>query len=138
MKRLTDKHESLYSIEKLNAWAHMLDIGKHDSYETPPDLPYFRGKAAKKGVLSPESAAASSPGASSSSSSDAGAGPSGTGVSPGKRINMRTQLLSQMEQWHCLLEKVASQSSSMTSFKPPYLQISIVTRSISDLTYIPN
>ena len=44
VQKLKEKHGSLYSIEKLNAWAHMIDIGKHDSYETPPDLPYFRGK----------------------------------------------------------------------------------------------
>lgn len=108
VQKLKDKHGPLYSIEKLNAWAHMINIGKHDSYETPPDLPYFRGKAAKK-TPSPESVdtSNSNPGTSTSAgcSSDSGASPAGTGVSPAKLINMRTQLLSQMEQWHSLLEK---------------------------------
>ena len=34
VKELQEKHASHYSIEKLNAWAHLLHIGKHDSYET--------------------------------------------------------------------------------------------------------
>ena len=107
VQKLKEKHGSLYSIEKLNAWAHMIDIGKHDSYETPPDLPYFRGKL-KPGIKapSPESVASSCSGASAGSSCDGGAGPSGTSVSPAKRISMRTQLLSQMDHaWHSLLEK---------------------------------
>ena len=41
VKELQEKHASHYSIEKLNAWAHLLHIGKHNSYETPPNLPYF-------------------------------------------------------------------------------------------------
>ena len=107
VQKLKEKHGSLYSIEKLNAWAHMIDIGKHDSYETPPDLPYFRGKL-KPGIKapSPESVASSCSGASAGSSCDGGAGPSGTSVSPAKRISMR-KLLSQMDQWHSLLEKAA-------------------------------
>ena len=107
VQKLKDKHGSLYSIEKLNAWAHMITL-ENTTHETPPDLPYFRGKAAKK-TPSSESVATSnsSTGASTStgSSNDGGAGPSGTGVSPAKRIVMCTQLLSQMDQWHSLLEK---------------------------------
>ena len=35
-----DKHGLLYGIEKLNSSGHtcMVNIGKHDSYENPPDL----------------------------------------------------------------------------------------------------
>lgn len=35
---LRGKHSSQYSTEKLSAWIH---IGKHDSLDTPPNLPYF-------------------------------------------------------------------------------------------------
>lgn len=90
VKKLKEKHKSLYSVEKLNAWAHMIDIGKHESYDVPPDLPYFRGKHSSGSTpITP-----SDPSPSSVSS-----------ASPSKRIDMRTQLLSQMEKWHSLLEK---------------------------------
>ena len=45
VKQLKDKHGSKYSIEQLNAWAHMISVGKHCSFEDPPNLPYFVGKA---------------------------------------------------------------------------------------------
>ena len=28
--------------KKLNAWAHLIQMGKHGSYDCPPDLPYFK------------------------------------------------------------------------------------------------
>jgi hypothetical protein len=87
--RLKEKHASLYSVEKLNARAHMIDIGKHDSYDVPPDLPYFRGRITKSPTT---------PGSSPQPVTSCSA-------SPSKRISMRTQLLSQMEKWHTLLEK---------------------------------
>ena len=40
VKELKEKHAASYSIEKLNTWAH-LHMGKHDSHETPSNLPYF-------------------------------------------------------------------------------------------------
>ena len=86
VKKLKEKHKSLYSVEKLNAWAHMIDIGKHKSHDAPPDLPYFHGK---QYPITP-----SDPSASSVSS-----------ASPSTHIDMGTQLLSQMEKWHSLLEK---------------------------------
>ena len=88
VKRLKEEHKSFYSVEKLNAWAHMLAIGKHDSYHVPPDLPYFRGKHSSSGSTSLSPPA-----------------PSPSSASPSKRIDMRTQLLLQMEKWYSLLEK---------------------------------
>ena len=38
---LQRKHAAKYSNEPYNAWTHLLHVGKHDSYETPPKLPYF-------------------------------------------------------------------------------------------------
>ena len=98
VETLKNKHGSLYSIEQLNAWAHMIDVGKSHSYETPPDLPYFRGhKKVREGTAADDSISMS-PRSSSSPVQQAT-------VSPGKRITMRSQLLAQMEQWHSLLEK---------------------------------
>ena len=41
VKKLKDRHGTTYSVEKLNVWAHMLHIERHDSYEVPPNVPYF-------------------------------------------------------------------------------------------------
>ena len=41
VEELKEKRAANYNIEKLNAWAHLLHMGKHNSYETPPNLPYF-------------------------------------------------------------------------------------------------
>ena len=47
--KLREKHEGEFSIEKLNAWAHMIHMGKHASYDNPPDLPYFKKCSKKSG-----------------------------------------------------------------------------------------
>ena len=93
VEKLRDKHGSLYSIEKVNAWVRMINVGKYDSYETPPDLPYFRGhKKVREGtvmILSPRSSLSPVQQA--------------TSVSPGKRITTRTQLLTQDMHLYCLI-----------------------------------
>ena len=52
VKQLQEKHDSQYTVEQFNAWAHLLHMGKHGSYDSPPDLPYFRGY--KKKTQEPE------------------------------------------------------------------------------------
>ena len=42
---LTEKHVTKYSVDQLNTWAHMIQMGKQVSTEVPSALPYF-GKAA--------------------------------------------------------------------------------------------
>ena len=42
VKKLRDKHGSKYSVEQLNAWAHLVNVKKHDSYEHPPLLSWFQ------------------------------------------------------------------------------------------------
>lgn len=87
VKKLKEKHGTKYSVEKLNIWAHMLHIEKHDSEEVPPDLPYFRGRASKSTV--PEG---------SSNKVDAV-------LSPTNRVSLRTECIDQLNKWHDLLEK---------------------------------
>lgn len=41
VEKLREKHGKKFSVEKLNTWAHMINMGKHNSYDTPPNLPYF-------------------------------------------------------------------------------------------------
>lgn len=81
LKELKDKHTGTYTEEKLRAWAHLIQMDKHKSYSLPPDMPYF-----KKG-------------------NTRAASDSTTGVSPCKRVTMRTACIEQMDKWHSLLEK---------------------------------
>lgn len=43
VKQLEEKHDPKYSVEQFNAWAHMINLKKHTSFDSPPNLPYFRG-----------------------------------------------------------------------------------------------
>ena len=52
--KLKNKHAKCFTIEQYNCWAHTLDMGKHDSYDHPPDLPFFVGR--KKPTTSHSSA----------------------------------------------------------------------------------
>jgi len=94
---LTEKHGSKYSVEQLNAWAHMIQMGKHVSTEVPPALPYF-GKGVKR----------------SKEKQEDGTQPSShtsVALSPGKRISLRSECMDQLSKWYSLLEKgVISQS----------------------------
>ena len=83
---LKPMHGNEYPVEKLNAWTHMIH---HNSRDSPPDLPYFRGarktNKQENKYLSEVHA----------------------GMSPGKRIGLRTVCIDQLQKWHCLLEMCA-------------------------------
>lgn len=42
VKKLEEQHRGRYSPEQLRAWAHMIQMSKHDSYDEPPDKPFLR------------------------------------------------------------------------------------------------
>ena len=86
--KLREEHEGEFSIEKLNAWAHMIHMGKHASYDNPPDLPYFK-KCSKK------SGSAAQPTVDQAVSS----------LSPAKRVQLRSECIDQLSKLHSLLEK---------------------------------
>lgn len=98
VKELKDKHGSKYSTEQLNAWAHMISVGKHCSFEDPPNLPYFVGKARsrKDDTADPQHALSMSTDKPSSIA---------VSLSPGKRVSLRTECIDQLSKWHQLLEK---------------------------------
>ena len=60
MDKLKEEHEERFSAEQLRAWAHMIQMKKYESYENPPDKPFF-GKSRKK-ALSTATEAVISPG----------------------------------------------------------------------------
>ena len=86
LKKLKQKHTGSFSEEKIRAWAHLIQMKKHASYDNPPDMPYFK-KGNKK---APDNSAPVSAEA---------------GISPCKKLNMRTACIEQLDKWHGLLEK---------------------------------
>ena len=77
---LKKKHEGgtkVYTPEQLRAWSHLIEMGKHSSYEEPPDKPFFRGR--KKGSVVQVSSHL---------------------VSPVKKVSVRWELIDQLEKWH--------------------------------------
>lgn len=87
---LKEKHGTKYSVEQLNAWAHMIQMGKHVSTEVPPALPYF-GKAPSSKEAGTQPVQLSSP--------------QPVALSPGKRITLRSECIDQLGKWYSLLEK---------------------------------
>ena len=89
IKKLKEKHGDAFSVEKLNCWAHMLNVGRHSSYDEPPDFPFFKRPKNDK------HSGASVSGTSSAVSTAAD--------SPTKRVGLRAQCIDQLSKWHALL-----------------------------------
>ena len=85
VKELKEKHTGTYTEEKLRAWAHLIQMDKHKSYSQPPDMPYFK-KGNKPSCVSDSTTPTH-------------------GISPSKRLTMRTACIEQMDKWHSLLQK---------------------------------
>ena len=76
---LEEKHGGgKFSPEQIRAWAHMIHLKKHMSYDEPPKNPFFKGTA-----------------------------PTTQGMSPVKRITLRSECIDQLEKWHKLMERGA-------------------------------
>ena len=74
---LKQKHGQRYTPVQLNCWAHMIHTHKHDSLDVPPNKPFFGKKKSTDAVA----------------------------VSPGKRINLRSECITQLDKWHQLKER---------------------------------
>lgn len=66
---------NVYTTEQIRVWAHMIQLKQHNSYNEPPDKPFFRHSKCKS------------------------SGSEGT-LSPAKRINLRTKCINQLDKWH--------------------------------------
>ena len=91
-EELQEKHKGTYTPEQLRAWAHMIRLKTHDSLETPPDKPFFRGHK-RKAVVDSQSPSGKVPESKRPAA-----------ISPGKKLNMRSELINQLEKWHNLLD----------------------------------
>ena len=91
-QELAEKHEKAYSPEQLRAWAYLLQMNKHDSYDEPPNKPFFRNKNShKKDETNKAECSSQLPTASTVS------------ISPGKHVSMQGQLIEQISRLHELL-----------------------------------
>ena len=85
---LREKHGSKYSLEQLRMWAHMLRLGKHDSTDEPPDMPFWRGR--KRQQVCMETPATKKVAIVTNSSTST------------SRVSVRSKLLDQLSKWHKL------------------------------------
>ena len=53
--KLADKHSGKFDADRLRMWAHLINMGKHSSFETPPDYPFFRKQNKNALVSTPKS-----------------------------------------------------------------------------------
>ena len=99
VNELKEKHGTSYSIEKLHAWAHMINIGKHISLDQPPEYPFFgRKKSTTPPVSSNQSQGSNN-------------------VTPTKRLGMRTECIDQLSKWHALLQSGAISNEQYEELK---------------------
>ena len=99
-KQTHDTHGSRYTPEQKRAWAHMIEMGKHDSITEAPRKQLFQS--------SEKSSESSVPASSSTSSSKFSATISNTAPtlveSPGHRVSIRSECIDQLQKWHALLD----------------------------------
>ena len=76
--KLHKKHSKTYSDDQIRAWAHLIRMKRHSSYEEAPGKKYFKlkGDDLKK-----------------------------VGISPSKRVNLRSECITQLDKWHSLFER---------------------------------
>ena len=116
IKKLKEKYGDAYSVEKLNCWAHMLNVGKHSSYDEPPDLPFFKKRKEKRST--PQHSAGSTDSGSTASTSSLS---TSTTNSPSKRVGLWTQCIDQLSKWHSLLNTGAIDQAQYDDLKESIL-----------------
>ena len=80
---LSAKHGDKYTPEQYRCWANLIQLQKHDSYDSPPKKRFF---GEKSGSTVPTQSV-------------------GAGVSPSKRITMHSECMSQLDKWHGLKDR---------------------------------
>ena len=81
-EELQEAHMDDYTPEQLRAWAHLIQMNKHDSYEEPPNKPFFRNthkpKSKRDDLLLSDCKT----------------------LSPGKDLSIQTELIEQIAKLH--------------------------------------
>ena len=52
LEKLKQKHAENYTPKQLLTWAHMIQMNKHESYDTAPNKPFFGSKKQESGKYS--------------------------------------------------------------------------------------
>ena len=99
-KKIHDTHGVWYSPKQKRAWAHMIELGRHDSITQPPKKHFFQSPDTDETPLAPPSCLTD--GKSSTSSSSATT--STLVTSPGRRVSIRSECIDQLKKWHSLLD----------------------------------
>ena len=94
--QLQEKHMGKFTPEQLRNWAHLVQMGKHGCMEEPPDKPFFRGQ--KRSADSCPCIAGSTPESKKRAT---------TAISPCRKVNVRSELIEQLDKWHKLLDSGA-------------------------------
>ena len=84
LDKIVKKHGDTYSQEQCRVWALMIQMGKHDLYGCAPDKLFFKNRKKRVNEAS-----------------------TSTGMSPGKRLQMRSECIEQLDKWYQLMEKGA-------------------------------
>ena len=95
--KFQEKHGKIFSSEKLHAWSQLIQLGKHMSYDEAPNYLFFGTN--RKREKSAEKASNGNGQSSMSTSPDIPrkATPPTVGISPGRRINLRTECIQQLK-----------------------------------------
>ena len=103
--KLREKFGNKNTPEQYHAWAQLIQLGKHSSYDEAPDYPFFADskKNSSNKTSDVDETCSAGPSASTKSTS--------MGFSPGKRLTMRTEYL------RSGTLSLAYQRNCMTSFK---------------------
>ncbi len=67
----------------------MIHMSKHESYDEPPNKPFFRGRKRPSSPTPPPTAPEAKR-------------PSAVALSPGRKVNLRSELIDQLQKWHNL------------------------------------
>ena len=102
-EQIDDAHGSRYSAEQKRAWAHMIEMGRHDSITQAPKKQFFQSPSSSENSSSEMSVSASSSSGKSSVTSSSTA-PSTLVTSPGRRVSIRSECIDQLQKWHALLD----------------------------------
>jgi len=99
-QELEEKHGKQYTKEQYVAWANLIEMGRHESLEEPPNKRFF--------IKRPSGAVSGIEGTPKKSRKDNLPSDS---LSPGRKIQLQSELINQMSKWHDLLQAgVISQS----------------------------
>ena len=90
--KLEGIHENKFSPEQLTAWAHLIEMGRHHSYNVPPKKRFYQHASVE------ESAQRKPSDAPSTSVTQA----TGKAASPQSRLSVRSEYIDQLQKWHSL------------------------------------